>query len=57
MTAPCSFPDQDLAGRRTGQINATSTCECAFRAGFAGHCGRMLMFVGMKIAPDQRLGA
>ena len=46
MTAPCSFPDHDLPGRRTGPINATSPCECAFHTGCAGHCGRMLMFAG-----------
>ena len=55
MTAPHTISDHDLAEQRTGYINATSTCECVFHAGFAGHCGRMLMFAGPKIAPDQRL--
>ena len=40
-----------------GYINTTSTRECTFRLGFAGESVRVLMYVGKKIMPEQRLAA
>ncbi|MFB2533045.1 hypothetical protein ACEYYA_12820 [Paracoccus sp. p3-h83] len=40
-----------------GYINTTSTRESTFRPGFAGESVRVLMYVGMKIEPEQRLAA
>jgi hypothetical protein len=57
MTAARTVPDHDPVRPGTGYINATSTCDCTLRAGFAVEPVRMLMGAGVKIAPDQRLVA
>ncbi len=57
MTAARAVSDYELAGQGNGYINATSTCDCGFRADFAGESARVLMDAGAKIARDQRLVA
>lgn len=47
----------DRGNRHSPYINTTSTRECTFRPGFAGESVRVLMYVGMKIQPEQRLAA
>jgi hypothetical protein len=44
-------------GGTTSNINATSTCDSTFRAGFAGQCVRVSMVARVKAAQEQRLGA
>ena len=56
MTVARAFLIDDPVGRETGYINATSTCDCTFRARFAGQCVRVPMDALVKIAPEQRLG-
>jgi hypothetical protein len=37
-------------------INATSTCDCTFRASFAGQSVSMLVVARVKTAQEQRIG-
>jgi len=53
----CWTSDDKGAEAVPGYINTTSTRECTFRPGFAGESVRVLMYVGMKIEPEQRLAA
>lgn len=57
MMAAFSFLDHDLAEQIIGYINATSTCDCTFRAGFARQSVQVPMDARVKDVPDQRLGA
>ena len=57
MTVAWCFFDYDPAGQGKGYINATSTCDCAFRAGFAGQSVRVPTDARVKNSPEQRLNA
>jgi hypothetical protein len=57
MTAIRAICDYNPAGIGNGYINATSTCDCTFRVGFAGQSVQMSMDARVKIVPDQRVGA
>ena len=57
MMVARSFSINDPVVWKTSYINATSTCDCTFRAGFAGQCVRVPMAARVKTAQEQRLGA
>jgi hypothetical protein len=57
MMVARSFSIDDPVVWETGYINATSTCDCTFRAGFAGQCVRVPMAARGETAQEQRLGA
>lgn len=46
MMVARSFSIDDPVVWETGYINATSTCDCTFRAGFAGQSVRLPMVAG-----------
>jgi hypothetical protein len=47
--------DHDLPSLAVININATSTCDCRLRVGFARECVRMLVHAKAKSPPKQRL--
>lgn len=57
VTTKRGLSDQGRGGWERCYINTTSTRECTVRPGFASEVVRMLMYVGLKNEPEQRVAA